>query len=788
MHKAKPEPDHPKPKTMTLHLDYERKTVYPAEYEAIIKKDYRELLGYLKYDTLDPHMRNMVRKAFELAADAHIAQVRKSGEPYILHPIAVSRICVQELGLGPICAVAALLHDVVEDTDFTHEDMLKFFGAEVAKIVNGLTKLDHRQLSVYSEDNFFKIPDDPSITDKERLAKLNILKIIKSLNDDPRIIYVKFADRLHNLRTIGSMRFDKRIRIAEETMVLYVPLAHRLGLNSLKTEMEDTCLSITNPEAYESIKKSLADTDETRKKYIDRFIEPLRQPLADNLKTRFDIYGRVKSVFSIHEKMIQKNRQIEEISDLFAIRVVIDPGDKTNTPERNICYNAYMIITDIYHSVPNKFKDYIASPKPNGYQSLHDVVFGPQGQMIEVQIRTKRMDQVAARGGAAHFHYKERGRANSAVFDKSLEILLGKIREAADNAETLDQVVRELYSKDITVYTPHGEAKSLPEGATVLDFAYSIHTDVGNHTKYAIVDGLNVSLNYKLRHGQVVNIKTHQQQRPTSDWLNWVITNRARNKIRQALREGKKRDTVFGRERLMRKLKSIKANQDAVNLDVIAKYFKYRTHTELLEAVQNEEFSLNTLTEHFEVTATGLLVDRLQKMREHQTGKEVQATTRSADLPLSDFVIEINNDEKNRYENLDLSAGCCDPKPRDPIFAYSAVGRGFRIHTMACPNRNEMFINHGQYFSAEWVDKKDRAFEATIEIIGLDYGRGVIAHLATYISDDLNANMRAWNIASNDDGYYNCTVTMVVENHHHYKTILRMLAKYEGITSVERVG
>ena len=482
----------------------------------LILREYRALLRALK-TRIKPGDRKMIRNAFEMAADAHKTTRRKSGEPYILHPLAVARICVEEIGLGVRSTICSLLHDTVEDTDISLEDIQREFGSEIAKIVDGLTKISN-------------VVDVNASQQAE-----NFRKILLTLTDDPRVILIKLADRLHNMRTMESMKQEKQLKISSETVYVYAPLAHRMGLYNIKTEMEDLAMKYLEPDTYKEVAHKLAETKRERSRYINEFIKPLKEKL-EKAGLNFEIYGRPKSIHSIWNKMKKKGVTFEEVYDLFAIRIIVDSSPEK---EKEECWKVYSMITDEYTPSPERLRDWLSNPKSNGYEALHTTVMGPQGKWVEVQIRSKRMNEIAEKGLAAHWKYKE-GAADESRFDK----WFNQIREVittqdVDSVDFLQDFKRSFLAEEIYIYTPKGDVKMLPVGATALDFAFAVHTQVGVKCIGAKVNHKLVPISHKLRSGDQVEIITSNKQKPSEDWLNFVVTAKARSKIKDSLKEEK---------------------------------------------------------------------------------------------------------------------------------------------------------------------------------------------------------------------------------------------------------
>ncbi|MEM8909172.1 MAG: RelA/SpoT family protein, partial [Bacteroidota bacterium] len=530
-----------------VNSDQEKKLILGA---------YRKLLKSVKAD-MDALDRKNIRMAYELAVEAHSKQRRKSGEPYILHPIEVARICAQEIGLGPTAIVSALLHDVVEDTNVTLRDIKKRFGERIALIVDGLTKLDGLYNVASPQAENFK-------------------KVLKTLLVDVRVVLIKMADRLHNMRTLGSMPRHKQLKIAAETSYIYAPLAHRLGLYSFKTEFQDLCMKITDRDTYQRIARKLQDTKQERTHYINEFIKPLTQRLNE-VDVPYRITGRPKSIFSIWNKIRTKKVPFEEIYDLFAVRIIVDvPVQK----EKQVCWQVYSIVTDVHKPIAERLKDWITTPKSNGYESLHTTVIGPEGRYVEVQIRTERMNDIAERGFAAHWKYK-----GLSTQPDVYEHWLDNVREILDNSDSSDAIEflndfkTNLFNEEVYVYTPKGDLKILPKGATALDFAFSIHTDIGYHCLSIKVNNKLVPMGYKLQNGDQLYITTNKNQKPNESWLKMVVTGKARSKIRSAMKEERRKQGEIGKETLMRKLKNLKVDFEE-NVDTLVRYFDFKSRVD----------------------------------------------------------------------------------------------------------------------------------------------------------------------------------------------------------------
>ena len=630
-----------------------------------IIRHYRALLRSLR-PKLKKGDKELVRQAFEMAAEAHKTMRRKSGEPYILHPIAVAMICVEEIGLGVRSTICALLHDTVEDTDITLEDVEREFGIEISKIVDGLTKISN-------------VID----TNTSQQAE-NFKKILLTLTDDPRVILIKLADRLHNMRTLDHMKREKQLKIASETIWVYAPLAHRMGLYNIKTELEDLSMKYMDPEAYRDIARKLAETKRERTRYINEFIRPLKDKLAA-AGFNFEIYGRPKSIHSIWNKIKKKAVAFEEVYDLFAIRVILDsPPEK----EKEDCWKVYSMITDEYIPSPERMRDWLSNPKNNGYEALHTTVMGPQGKWVEVQIRTKRMNEIAEKGLAAHYKYKE-GSNDEDRFDK----WFGQIREVlstqdTDGVDFLQDFKTSFLAEEIYVYTPKGEVKMLPTGSTALDFAFSIHSAIGTKCIGAKVHHKLVPISHKLRSGDQVEIITSNKQKPSEDWLGFVVTAKAKSKIKDALREEKRKIAEDGKYTLQRKLEALGAAYNYSNIEELVQFYKVPSSLDLHYKIATKAIDLRELKD-FQV-----LGDKIEIPKPKPVITEVVPETahqKTYSKKDSELIIFGESSDKIMY-NL---AKCCNPIPGDDVFGFVSTGKGLIIHRTSCPNATQLLANYG---------------------------------------------------------------------------------------------
>src|SRR5688500_5528057 len=600
----------------------------------LILREYRALLRCLK-TSIKPGDRKLIRTAFEIAAEAHKSMRRKSGEPYILHPLAVARICVEEIGLGIRSTICALMHDTVEDTDVSLEEVEREFGPEIARIVDGLTKISN-------------VIDVNASQQAE-----NFKKILLTLTDDPRVILIKLADRLHNMRTLDSMKREKQLKISSETVYVYAPLAHRMGLYNIKTEMEDLAMKYMEPDVYKDIARKLAETKKERTRYINEFIKPIREKL-EKANIEAEIYGRPKSIHSISNKMKKKGVEFEEVYDLFAVRAILDSPPER---EKEDCWKVYSMITDEYNPAPERLRDWLSNPKSNGYEALHTTVMGPDGKWVEVQIRTRRMNEIAEKGLAAHWKYKE-GTNDESRFDKWFH----QIREVISNQETdsidfLQDFKTSFLAEEIYVYTPKGDVKMLPVGSTALDFAFSIHSAIGVKTIGAKVNHKLVPISHKLHSGDQVEIITSNKQKPSEDWLAFVVTAKARGRIKDALKEEKKKIADEGKYTIQRKLEGIGATFNQHNIDELVQWYKLQSHLDLFYQIAVKNIDLKDLKE-FKVVGDKIEAPKpVKKIEDKEIIPHHQVMARKE----TELVIFGESSDRIVY-NL---ANCCKPIPGD---------------------------------------------------------------------------------------------------------------------------
>ncbi len=721
-----------------------------------ILRQYRALLKVLK-PKLKPGDKELVRTAFEIAAEAHKTMRRKSGEPYILHPLAVAKICVEEIGLGVRSTICALLHDTVEDTDISLEDVQREFGNEIAKIVDGLTKIS-------------TVMDANTSQQAE-----NFKKILLTLTDDPRVILIKLADRLHNMRTLDSMKREKQLKISSETVYVYAPLAHRMGLYIIKTEMEDLAMKYMEPDTYKSIAKKLNDTKRERTRYINDFIRPIKEKLEKS-GFDFEIYGRPKSIHSIWNKMKKKGVAFEEVYDLFAIRIIVNsPQDK----EKEDCWKVYSMITDEYTPSPERLRDWLSNPKSNGYEALHTTVMGPQGKWVEVQIRTKRMNEIAEKGLAAHWKYKE-GTSDESRFEK----WFNQIREALSNQDSnsldfLQDFKTSFLTEEIYVYTPKGDVKMLPIGATALDFAFSVHTAVGSKCIGAKVNHKLVPISHKLRSGDQIEIITSAKQKPNSEWLNFVVTSKAKQKIKDTLKEEKRKVAEDGKYILQKKLEGIGAAMIHSNLEELAIYYKLNSTLDLLYDVAIKKIDLKDLKE-FTVHGERIFAPKPVKPVVEEK-PETEFIPKSLSKKDTELIIFGESSDKIMY----TLANCCKPIPGDDVFGFISTGEGLKIHRTNCPNAARLLANYGhRVVKTKWAKNKEISFLTGLRIIGLD-DVGVIHKITNLISGEMKFNISAMTIEAKE-GLFEGKVKVFVHDKDELEELVKRLCQLPGIERVDR--
>ena len=722
-----------------------------------IARQYKELLR-ISYQTLSEDDKKLIRKAFDIAVDAHKDQRRKSGEAYIFHPIAVAKIVASEIGLDATSIAAALLHDVVEDTEYTLEDIEKMFGVTVARIVDGLTKIS-------------SLKKDKDVSQQAE----NFRKMLLTLNDDVRVIIIKIADRLHNMQTMDAMRPDKQVKIASETLYIYAPLAHRIGLYNIKTELEDLGLKYTEPDVYSDILTKIKESKEDQDIYIKEFKKVIEDSL-DQEDLEYSIKGRPKSIYSINRKIKIQNIGFEEIYDKFAIRIIYK-SDPAN--EKFLAWKIYSIVTDHFRPNPTRLRDWISSPKSTGYEALHITVMGPKGRWVEVQIRSERMNEIAEKGYAAHYKYKQ-GKVDE---EQGFEEWVNRLQDALENPEVnavdfVEQFKLNLYSKEIFVFTPQGDLKSLPKGATPLDFAFSIHTEVGVHTRGARVNNKLVPLSHELSSGDQIEIITSENAKPNINWLDYATTARARAKIKTALKEDKKEIAEEGKAILARKLKAQKIQFNEKSINELVIYFKLKTSLDLFYRVGIGKID-NVMLKEFASSRSNAFVSYFKnKIRKPALAEDLNKNEITQKY---DQLVFGKEEEKLDYK---LST-CCNPIPGDNVFGFITVGDGIKVHKKDCPNALQLQSNYAyRIIQAKWIDSSQQDFKAVIKLHGID-NIGLVSEITQEISSNLLVNMQNLNFDSTD-GIFSGRITLIVKNNNILNTIIQRLKKINGIDKVTR--
>ena len=717
---------------------------------------YRKLLRNAK-PILKEGDAKLIKRAFTISMEAHKDMRRKSGEPYIFHPLSVAEICVEEIGLGTTSIIAALLHDVVEDTDIQLKDLERIFGKKIAKIIDGLTKIK----------GVFEYGTSAQAE--------NFRKMLFTLSEDVRVILIKLADRLHNMRTLDSMPRNKQLRVSSETIYLYAPLAHRLGLNAIKTELEDLYLRFTDYPIYHEIANKIDETRASRNKFIKQFVQPLKEEM-DELKVEYEIKSRPKSIFSIYNKMRKQSIPFEEVYDLFAVRIIVD------TPiehEKSYCWQVYSIVTDYYTPNPDRLRDWISTPKGNGYESLHTTVMAKNGQWVEVQIRTRRMDEIAEKGYAAHWKYKD----NASSHESNLEKWLVKVRELLEKQdltalEFVDDFRGNLFNDEVFVFTPKGELKTLPKGATALDFAFDIHTDIGAKCIGAKVNQKLVSINHILKNGDQIEILTSSKQKPNEDWLRMVISPKAKSKIKELLKEDKRNASDEGKEILMRKAKQLKIDLNSQINEQMRAYFNVNSQFELNYRVGKGLITANDLKKFKEFKPSSPLKNKPQAEANDARAieQEIKLKGRYEDILL------IGED----MDTVDYKlAKCCTPIPGDDVFGFVTVNEGIKIHRTTCNNATELLANHGnRVLKAKWTSQHEVAFLTGLKVIGTDRV-GLINDVSKVISEELKVNMSSLSFKT-DQGIFSGEIMLYVNDTRHLEMLIEKLGNVEGVVKVSR--
>ncbi|MDB3937895.1 RelA/SpoT family protein [Flavobacteriaceae bacterium] len=723
-----------------------------------IAKEYKELLK-ISYQTLSAADKKLIRKAFDLAVEAHNGQRRRSGEAYVFHPIAVAKIVSSEIGLDATSIAAALIHDVVEDNEnYTINDIEQMFGKVVAKIVHGLTKIS--KLSKSSDVS---------------LQAENFKKMVLTLNDDIRVIIIKIADRLHNMQTMYSMKPDKQIKIASETLYIYAPLAHRIGLYNIKSELEDLGLKYLEPDVYNDISSRLIESKEEQ----DHYIEEINKTLSGKLnseKLKYQIKGRPKSIYSIRNKMIKKGVSFDEVYDRFAVRIIYKSSLKN---EKFLAWKIYSIVTDFFTPNPIRLRDWISSPRSTGYEALHITVVGPKNRWVEVQIRSERMNEIAEKGYAAHYKYKQEGDNEG-----SLDLWLNKIQDTLINnnnnaVDFVEEFKLNLYSEEIFVFTPTGELKSLPKNATSLDFAFSIHTEIGLKTRGVKVNGKLVPLNYKLQSGDRVEILTSEKTKPNANWLDYANTARAKNKIKSSLNEEKKKLAEEGKEILRRKLKQLKISLNDSSINELVRFFKLKTSLDLFYRVGINTID-NPMLKKYASSRSNVLMSFL-KNRIRRKPKEFDLNKQEITQKY-DMLVFGSDEEKLEYK---LSQ-CCNPIQGDGVFGFLTINDGIKVHKFNCPNALSLQSNYAyRIINAKWIDSSQQDFTVIITISGIDTF-GLANNITKVISDNMNVNMKKLNFQTNS-GVFSGSITMLVKSNNYAMKVMEKIKKLNGVEKVKRI-
>ena len=721
-----------------------------------IAKQYKELLR-ISYQTLSEEDKKMIRLAFDMAVEAHSEQRRKSGEAYIFHPISVAKIVAHQIGLDATSICAALLHDVVEDTQFSLKDIERLLGANVAKIVQGLTKISH-------------LKKDKNIS----LQAENFRKMLLTLNDDVRVIIIKIADRLHNMQTMDSMPEYKQVKIASETLYIYAPLAHRIGLYNVKTELEDLSLKYTEPQRYESIKEKIEETKEAQETYIKSFSKFLSKELK---KERFDfeIKGRSKSIYSIHRKMVTQNVPFEKIYDKFALRIIYKAN---KNKEKFLAWKIYSIVTDHFTPNPTRLRDWISAPKSTGYEALHITVMGPANKWVEIQIRSDRMNEIAEKGYAAHYKYKQGDQK-----DIGIEAWLNRLQEVLENntgnaIDFVEDFKLNLYAKEIFVFTPKGDLKSLPQGATALDFAFFIHSEIGKKTRGVRVNDRLVPLSKVLKSGDQIEVITSENIKPSSNWLDFVVTARARSIIKSSINEEKKTHAEEGKEILRRKLKPLKITLNDKTIQQMLDYFKFENSQDLyyrigIGTLDNKK--LKEFANEYNNTLLNFFKRRSRKSNPIPNTDANQITEKYDQLVFG----------KEKEPLAHSFASCCRPIPGDAVFGFITVNEGIKVHHKECPNALALQSNFAyRIIPAKWVDSSAQEFNAVLNLSGIDK-KGLVNEVTRMISNNKSVNINKINFDS-EDSYFTGIIHVSVPNKNVLNKLVQNLSKVNGIDKIVR--
>lgn len=725
-----------------------------------IAKEYKELLR-ISYQTLSDEDKKLIRKAFDVAVEAHKPQRRKSGEAYIFHPIAVAKIVASEIGLGATSIAAALMHDVVEDTPITIEQIEEWFNPKVAQLVSGLTKIS-------------KVISEQEVS----LQAENFRKMLLTLNDDVRVILIKIADRLHNMQTMDSMAEHKQAKIASETLYIYAPLAHRLGLYNIKTQLEDLGLKYTDPEMYDDIVSKMKESKQEQEAYIATISNVLKESL-DAEQIEYTMKGRPKSIYSIRRKMKAQGVSFDEVYDKFALRIIYKA--KPNE-EKFLAWKIYSIVTDHYRPSPSRLRDWISSPKSTGYEALHITVMGPKGRWVEIQIRSERMDEIAEKGYAAHYKYK-----NGASEEHGLETWLNLLKEALESSSSnavdfVEDFKLNLYAKEIYIFTPKGEIKSLPKGATSLDFAFAIHSEIGIRTRGTRVNGKLVPLNHVLHSGDQVEVITSPNQKPNAQWLDFVTTARAKNKIKNVLNEDMKKIAEDGKEILARKLRHLKIALNEATINEMVNYFKLKTSLDLFYRVGTGTID-NQQLKGYASQKTNTLFNFF-KSKIKRNGTTTAETVQKDEINRNYDLLVFGTDQ----EKLDYKlASCCNPIAGDDVFGFVTINEGIKVHRKDCPNAISLQSNYAyRIINAKWIDSTQEEFKAVLHITGMD-SLGLTNELTRVISNNMHVNIQSISLSS-EAGIFKGKISVVVQNNTILKRLIENIKKIEGIEKIVRAN
>lgn len=738
------------------------------EQQEIEKKYFEILKACLRCRTEENT--KMIRRAFDLANEAHKGMRRRSGEPYIYHPIEVAIIVAREIGLGTKSVVCALLHDVVEDTEYTLEDIENLFDSKIASIIDGLTKISN----VFDKDS--------------SLQAENFRKMLLTLSDDVRVIFIKLADRLHNMRTLDSMPQNKQLKIASETLFLYAPLAHRLGLYSIKTELEDLSLKYEHPSLYNEINQKLKETEKGRLSYINKFSLPIINKLT-NSGLKYSITGRPKSVYSIYTKMQAKNVPFEEVFDIFAIRIIFEPD--LNIAEKAQCWSIYSYVTDIYQPKPDRLRDWVSTPKANGYEALHLTVMGPEGQWVEVQIRSQRMDEIAERGYAAHWKYKG-DNSDEGELDKWIK----KIREMLENPsanalEFLDEFKMNLFSKEIYVFTPKGVLKRLPKNSSALDFAYEIHSEVGNKAIGAKINYKLVSLSHTLNSGDQVEIITSDKQKPQRDWLDFVSTAKAKSAIKSSFKNERKDNIEKGKIILDEKLKELNLHPNSNIFKKLLAEYGVTKKEDLYNKMGMESIELPDLVKVLSKKSKNKFI-RYWQLRVSKTTSKINVFGKKKHEDNDENKTPSFNKKKPLYLTEDIDnaqyklAKCCNPIPGDDVMGYVTPSEELIVHKKKCSIAQKLMSSFGDnIITIEWTVHKIMAHLVRIKLQGIDR-LGLVHNITEVISSELSVNMRALAFDTHD-GIFEGSIDLYIHNADDLNNLIKDLKKIKGVDKVIRL-